>query len=294
MAKNVPLYVFSGTGNTLMAAREFERQAVRFGLETEIKTLSGGGEETGFDRIDAEADLIGLFYPVLGFGAPRSVIDWVRSLPKGEGRRFFLLLSAAGGEVDVNSAAAGKISRLLVRRGYEVPYVRILKMGSNWLVRFPDDFTRDLMRVLPAKCADAAEAVAAGEKRRLPKRPLLNAMTSFVSFHEDQFGARLWGRLLKANENCNGCGLCVKRCPMENITKDRNGRVSFGWNCQWCMRCVYGCPQKAIIPRFLKSAVLEGGYDPKAIGTEPDTGEPREKLEKLRKQSAEYLENPRA
>lgn len=291
MAEKVPVYVFSGTGNTLMVAQEFERQAAGFDMDVEIRGLSFADKENGRNPGDPAESLIGLFYPVYGFGAPRIVTDWVKRLPRGDGRRFFLMLSAAGGEKAVNVGAANSIARLLIRKGFEVPYVRILRAGSNWLVRFPDDFTRELIRVLPEKCADAARAITAGEKRSLPRKPVLHALTAFMAHHEDSFGARFWGRLLKTSDVCNGCGLCVQRCPMGNIAKNDSGGIVFGWNCQWCMRCVYSCPKKAIVPRFFKSAVLKDGYDPKAIFAASDTGEPRVQLEKMREENKEYLEN---
>ena len=292
MAGKIPLYVLSGTGNTLMAAREFERQSARFGLEAEIRSLDRRNENGGREPADPRADIFGLFYPVYGFGTPRIVLDWVKGLPAGGGRRCFLILTAAAGEAAGNLGAPKQVRRRLERRGYEVPYARILRMGSNWLVRYPDDFTRQLMKLLPEKCADAARAVAAGEVRSLPRKPLLHALTALVAHQEDHVGARIWGRLLKAGGECDGCGLCAKRCPTGNIAQDARGRISFGWSCQWCMRCVYGCPKNAIVPRFLKSVVLEGGYDPKAILAAPDTGEPRAELVKMRSRSLEYLENP--
>ena len=292
MAEKIPLYVFSGTGNTLMAAREFARQAAVIDKETEICTLDrdGGIGDRGPAR--PETDLFGLFYPVYGFGTPRIVLDWAERLSPGEGRRCFLILTAAGGEAAINVGAPNLLIRRLKRKGYEVPYVRILRMGSNWVQRFPDDFTRQLMGALPDKCANAARAVAAGEGRTLPRKPVLSALLAVVAHHEDHVGARVWGRLLKAGDDCDGCGLCVKRCPMGNISGNGSGRVSFGWNCQWCMRCVYSCPKNAIVPRFLKSAMVPGGYNPKAISTAPDTGERTERLNNLRKKAIEYLENP--
>lgn len=48
-----------------------------------------------------------------------------------------------------------------------------------------------------------------------------------------------------ATDRCNGCGGCVRRCPLNNIEL-RNGRPWWGLNCTHCMSCIDRCPQEAI------------------------------------------------
>ena len=56
-------------------------------------------------------------------------------------------------------------------------------------------------------------------------------------------------------ESCKGCGLCVKRCPMEAIEliasetyKNKVGKVAFlnKDNCIGCGVCAFKCPTKSI------------------------------------------------
>ena len=47
------------------------------------------------------------------------------------------------------------------------------------------------------------------------------------------------------NENCTGCGICLKLCPVENIEMT-DGKPSFKNNCEQCLSCIHYCPQKAI------------------------------------------------
>lgn len=48
-----------------------------------------------------------------------------------------------------------------------------------------------------------------------------------------------------ATEQCNSCGKCVERCPLNNI-RLQNGRPVWGQNCTHCMACIGGCPKQAI------------------------------------------------
>ena len=50
---------------------------------------------------------------------------------------------------------------------------------------------------------------------------------------------------------CTGCGLCVKRCPMQNLVME-NGRANALSNCTECYRCINLCPAKAIRIYFKK------------------------------------------
>jgi ferredoxin len=46
-------------------------------------------------------------------------------------------------------------------------------------------------------------------------------------------------------ESCTGCGLCVKRCPMKNLTI-KNGKAAAHGNCTECYRCINLCPERAV------------------------------------------------
>lgn len=55
-----------------------------------------------------------------------------------------------------------------------------------------------------------------------------------------------FGMKYQASEECIGCGLCEKNCPVGNIQM-KNGRPVFGKECLFCMRCLSACPKNAIL-----------------------------------------------
>ncbi|MEA1883401.1 MAG: EFR1 family ferrodoxin [Thermotogota bacterium] len=49
-----------------------------------------------------------------------------------------------------------------------------------------------------------------------------------------------------ANENCNGCAICEKICPVHNIHME-NGKPIWGDHCANCFACLQWCPQQLLL-----------------------------------------------
>jgi ferredoxin len=60
-----------------------------------------------------------------------------------------------------------------------------------------------------------------------------------------------------ASDNCNGCGICAKICPVENIVFN-DGKPVWGDKCEVCLGCIQWCPQKAA--QFQKSTLKGKRY----------------------------------
>ena len=61
--------------------------------------------------------------------------------------------------------------------------------------------------------------------------------------------------------------MCIKNCPMNNIFKNKKGKIKFKHNCMMCMRCSFFCPKDAINIGFLQwwGWKVNGAYDFKNI-----------------------------
>lgn len=49
-----------------------------------------------------------------------------------------------------------------------------------------------------------------------------------------------------STDECIGCGLCEKLCPLKNIQIRKDHRPVWGKECTHCMACIAKCPKKAI------------------------------------------------
>ena len=59
------------------------------------------------------------------------------------------------------------------------------------------------------------------------------------------------------DEKCNGCGICLKVCPANNI-KMNEGKPQWQHKCEQCVACMQWCPQKSI--QYKKVTVKRGRY----------------------------------
>ena len=65
-----------------------------------------------------------------------------------------------------------------------------------------------------------------------------------------------------ASSACIGCGQCVKRCPMNNVTF-KDGKPVWGKACTHCMACICYCPVSAI--EYGKKSVGQPRYHFEAL-----------------------------
>ncbi|MBC3798652.1 EFR1 family ferrodoxin, partial [Acetobacterium tundrae] len=48
------------------------------------------------------------------------------------------------------------------------------------------------------------------------------------------------------SDDCIGCGICKKVCPVGNVDLDDNNKPYFKHHCEQCVACIQYCPKKAI------------------------------------------------
>lgn len=241
------IHYFSGTGNSLLAAKQLSQELVKYGYDMVFHTVENGS----YDSTDTYSLHI-LFFPIYATAVPHIMLRYIRNLPNGENVRTAVI------------STNGKISTLF-RDGYQgwaLHQARLYLGLKNYNVFFSDtlDYPHNVTVGIPprkekynekiifeasAKFPLIAEKIAKGQKFHR-KFFLPNIIWSFpFGILYSLFGRRIIGKLFAADSSCSSCGLCIKKCPVKAIEMDSK-MIRWKWNCEGCLRCINICPRHAI------------------------------------------------
>lgn len=255
--KQIEIVYFSGTGGTKRAANYLFQAFTDQGVAVRCHELH---VRKPFDY--EASDMLVLLYPVYAMNAPKPIYDFIDNLPEGNGSLAAVISVSGGGEMILNTGCRLHTIRRLYRKGYRVPYERMLVMPANMITETPDDLSLLLLQALPEKAKLIASDILSGKVRRT-KPYLFDRLLSSVT-EAEKVGSKIFGKHMKVNSSCNGCGLCEQDCPMGNI-KLKDKIPEFSNKCVICLRCVYNCPKNAITPFLSKAFKLPGGYQPEKL-----------------------------
>ena len=249
------IYVFSGTENTLLAARLLSCALTVRGVETDVFRV---GEKHASVPDPREYDLAGFGYPIHAFNTPRFFLRFVEALPSvGKGKRAFIF-KTSGEPFHANTASSLPLVRLLKKKGFQPGMDRHLLMPYNIMFRYPDALAKQMYLHTRGMAELMAKEITENKWNRPTYQPV--TVLFMLLMRIQWLGARLNGPLIHADPTrCTRCGLCVKNCPAGNISMGQNGPV-FSDRCTMCMGCVFHCPRDAVRPGFLNPWRVNGAY----------------------------------
>lgn len=250
----INIFYFSGTGFTERVGKGLTKEFVDLGQETNLYYIPDFMAKEPAKKLDEVDDsgMIGIMYPVHSFNAPEIVINFARKLPRGNGRKAFIV-KTAGDKANINSGSSLLLIKTLEKRGYLVEYEELVQMPTNFLVRYDNDFIRKLVREAEDLVKIIAEEIIKGRKKKFQNGVGKHIFSTAARM--EWFGAHILAKFhFKVHKSCNLCGICIKDCPVKNIQRHES-QIKFGLDCTFCMRCIYACPQKAIHIRQPFSAI---------------------------------------
>jgi hypothetical protein len=152
------LYVFTGTGNTLLAAERIARELESLGCRADVHRIAWRESAVPDAR---EYDLVGVGYPVHAYNAPQLVCSFVKRLPKTEKRTPAFIFKTSGEPFPMNSTSSMMIVRVLVKKGYDVLSETHMLMPYNIMFRYRDEIAKHMyMHTMQMSRLAARKAVA--------------------------------------------------------------------------------------------------------------------------------------
>ena len=232
------IYYFTSTGNSKYTA---ERIAEAIGDEA--------GSIVGLDAATSSDEVVGIVSPTYMTGLPHIVGEFLSTLKLENCKYFFILMTY------------GTVTRVNYKDHTD------LEPDALFSIKYPDDATfifdlsdKDKVQKTLDKSMvlldDVIDKIKAREKGNFVK----NQIPSWAAklYHSTYEGARKTSTL-SVDDNCIGCGLCARNCPVKAIEIVEKKPVWVKDKCEMCLNCLHHCPKFAI-HRGPKTA-KHGQYD---------------------------------
>ena len=253
MAVSAQIYYFSGTGNSLVVARDIA--GIIDARLTSIPSVMHS------ECVETDAEAIGIVFPVyhaIFDGIPLKVERFVGKMD-GIGEKYIFAVCTCRGW-----------SRLTISRLGEIIASRGGRLRAGFTVPMPDNTDpvtpekqRKIFTNWNRKLEVVSKYVNARNEGRLENTTLYNVIMAPLQkplekktykLLAGQAGSQdlpydrllpLTDRSFAADENCNGCGICARVCPVSDIEMIGERPV---WQnrCESCLACVNWCPERAI------------------------------------------------
>jgi len=239
------IYVFSGTGTSLAIAQKIGNE---LGGDVEILSIPNQLKKAQGNEIRVEASKVGIIFPCYFGEIPALVLEFVRKLNIDNANYIFSVVTA-GGNIGYSLKF---LAKELNKKGKKLDYGKSIVVSSNYIVAWyysailkNGDKRKKALQLLDEKSIQMAQDITNEKKELEGSQYLFYKIPHIISPKEVVQDTRSWDKEFSADEKCNGCSMCCKVCPVQNI-KIINSKPEFQHNCQRCMACLQYCPNNAI------------------------------------------------
>ena len=260
------IFWFSGTGNSLWLAHFFATNT----NELLISISEYENKKTSFNISVSSEERIGFVFPIYGWNIPKIVREFIEHIHIVNYNDNFVYFACTCGD-DIGRADR-EMRKLLNKKGIELNCVFSLQMPNTY-VCLPG-FDVDAKKTQENKLKNAVQQANVFCQDVLDRKVGLSCIHpgAFPWIKTYIFGRFFYKYLMKSEQfgiygTCIGCGRCVKFCPLENITLEKNLQGGFGssnffvhWgsNCTMCLSCYHHCPQHVV--KYGKQTKGKGQY----------------------------------
>jgi ferredoxin len=230
------IYYYTGTGNSLWTARAV---AAEMG-NASLLPMTRAQNDTG----SAGADAVGLVFPVHMWGVPALALRFIEKMT-ADPKKYYFAFAVNAGQV---SRTLIQLKELLKTRGMTLSAGFDIALPSNyipWGGPGPAEKLEKLHREAGEKIKQAAALIIRRESGHIEKGPLWQRII-FTFLYKRTFAmVPKMDKDFWTDEKCNGCAMCAKVCPVDNISMEQD-RPVWQHRCEQCLACIQWCPQEAI------------------------------------------------
>jgi Pyruvate/2-oxoacid:ferredoxin oxidoreductase delta subunit len=226
------IFYFTATGNSLYVAKKFGAE-----LYSIPKVLKS-------NELSYEDEKIGIIFPCYALTAPNIVREFMDKVTLKSPYIFAILTY---GNMVANGAAW--FTQYAKKNNITIHYANSLLMIDNYL----PIFDIEQQKLKPKNTEEKLNGLlmdVAENKKYIHKGSLLDSiLTNGINGLTKVIPNFNSVKNFSINDKCNNCGTCIKVCPRDNLSMDKefkNSKPIYGYKCEFCLACINLCPQKAI------------------------------------------------
>ena len=228
MGNSSMVFWFSGTGNSLFAARLLSAELGG----TPLARITG---EAPPSAVGGEGEKVGFVVPSYFCNLPRAASVFIEKLEIMPGTYIFGIVTMGA----LGQGTVDALGKAVKAKGLELAYGRGVVMPANYVLKYnPADPEKAKAKL--DKAEESLRGFAADIKagKKLVKGFPYNGRNLYKDTAALDSG-------FSAGEGCTGCGICERVCPVQNILME-GGRPKWQGRCEHCVACISWCPEKAI------------------------------------------------
>ena len=234
------IFYYSGCGNSRFIAK-----SIAEALNDQLVFIPEAQRSGRYEYEIKEDETIGFVYPIYSWRPPHLVEDFVGQLRLSRKPSYVWTAVTCGDNVGLTE----KILR------NELKTVG-LELNAAFCFRMPNTYVNFLGMSVDKE--EVANDKIAKAKEKLPA--VIDLIRNHAAYSDMVKGAlpRFKSNVIGSGfykwasdqpffstAECIGCGMCVKVCPLQNITLEE-GRPVWHGNCNTCDACYHHCPKHAI------------------------------------------------
>lgn len=241
------IYYFTGSGNSLVIAKDLGKAIGN----TEVVRITKHNEE-GLDASDY--DTVGFVFPIYFSGIPLMLGKFVKNL-KLNSDAYVYGVANFGSKVDVGIR---QLEELLKEKGIQLMGNFEVTMPGNYQIMFDLDTKEKIEKDFKEEKTQITEIGKQIQEKKAVQLPAVSFGTKlkgalvYRMFKPGKMDKNFW-----SDRKCNGCGICKKICPAQNITIEKN-KPKWNHQCEQCLSCLHFCPKQSV--QYRKGTVKRGRY----------------------------------
>lgn len=229
---------FSGTGNSKYIAELFSSK-----MKCPCHSIE---EDLNFKELVAKHETIVFCYPIYGSRVPRIMREFIRTVFKElENKKIIIFCT----QLLFSGDGARAFTDLFPRKYFQVIYAEHFCMPNNIsdFKIFPIT-NGEKNRKYIIRARKKMNRICRDIKKGIIRKKGFHLFSKLLGLSQGLSWPKLEARMAsawRADNSCNGCRICEKLCPVNNL--EWNGRKMVQKNnCVICFRCVNKCPKRAI------------------------------------------------